>query len=356
VHNLRAAVARAVLVALIAPLTASAGGVTLAFDAQIPRYQHVFVIVAENKDFAEVVGSRNAPSLNALASEYGYATHFYAETHPSEPNYVALVGGYTYGIRDDDAFFCTPHMENPSCPHSDAPGYVDHTVDAPNLASQLEAAHLDWKEYLESIPAPGSLVASAGMYAAKHSGFVNFASVQRDPRRAEHLVGFAQFAADLRADRFPALAFVIPNVCDEMHGAPPGPRTPAGCNWNDFGSLVRRGDDRIGSIVHALTSTALWRSSQNVAIVVTFDENGAGTYAGCCGNDPSDPANRGGGRIPTIVITNHGPRHAVDATPYSHYSLLRTIEDAFGVHPYLGRAAAPGVVPMLPLFRVAPAR
>lgn len=322
-------------------------------DAQVPRYTHIIVIVAENKDYNQVIGSPAAPSLTELARDYGNATHFYAETHPSEPNYVAMVGGYTYGIRDDDAYFCTPRDPNRSCPHSRAPGYVDHTIDAPNLASQLDAAHLSWREYLESIPSAGSLVPAAGMYASKHSGFMNFRSVQRDPQRARHIVGFQDFFADIEAGALPNLAFVVPNVCDEMHGA--GGAAPQGCNWNDVGALVRRGDDHIGAIVHRLMDMALWRARGNVAIVVTFDEDDAGSAAGCCGNDPSDPANRGGGRIPTIVITNHGPRHVTDATPYSHYSLLRTIEDAFGMQHHLRRARAPGVVPMVPLFRVAPA-
>lgn len=336
-----------------AALLGAAGRVSR--DAQVPRYAHIFVIVAENKDYEQVVGSANAPALTTLAREYGNATQFYAETHPSQPNYVAMVGGYTYGIRDDDAYFCTPHDSNPSCPNSNRPGYVNHSVDAANLATQLEAAHLSWKEYLESIPSPGSLVPAAGEYASKHSGFINFLSVQRDPDRAQHLVGFAQLAADLRSGRMPALAFIVPNICNEMHGVD-SPNVPAGCEEEDLGPLVRRGDDHIGAIVHAIMQTPLWRAAGNAAIVVTFDENDDYTFVGCCGNDPNDPANRGGGHIPTIVVTNHGPRGVSDPTPYSHYSLLRTIEDAFGIHTYLERAAAPGVVPMVPLFRTAPAR
>jgi len=86
---------------------------------------------------------------------------------------------------------------------------------------------------------------------------------------------------------------------------------------------------------------------------VTWDENDSGARTGCCGVTPNAPSNFGGGQIPTIVITNHGPRGVADPTPYNHYSLLRTIEDAFGIHEYLGLAAATnqGVKPMLPLFR-----
>jgi hypothetical protein len=67
---------------------------------------------------------------------------------------------------------------------------------------------------------------------------------------------------------------------------------------------------------------------------------------------PDAVSNFGGGHIPTIVITNHGPRGLADPTPYNHYSLLRTIEDAFRLPEHLGRAADTdqGVVAMTPLF------
>lgn len=337
------------------PLLAALALLGATLDAQVPRYAHIFVIVEENKNYAQIVGGQ-APELTALAGEYGNATQFYAESHPSEPNYVALVGGSTFGIADDDAFFCVPHDRNPSCEHSERPGYVSHTIDAPNLATQLENAHLTWKEYLESIPAPGSLVADTRLYASRHSGFLNFLSVQSDPHRAEHLVGFDDFYADLRSGRVPNFAMVIPNVCDEMHGARPDPDLPADCRYAPIGPLIRRGDAMISEIVSAIVASPVWRSSQNAAIVITFDEDDAGSTQGCCGSDPRDPANRGGGHIPTIVITNHGPRRVADPTPYDHYSLLRTIEDAFGIHEHLGRAAASGVVPMIRLFRTAPGR
>ena len=105
----------------------------------------------------------------------------------------------------------------------------------------------------------------------------------------------------------------------------------------------------------------VWSAPTNSAIVITFDENGkaernAGPQ-GCCGYDPKSAANFGGGRIPTIVITNHGARGVTDATPYNHYSLLRTTETAFGIEEHLHNAAntAAGVVDMAPLFAVSPA-
>jgi hypothetical protein len=100
----------------------------------------------------------------------------------------------------------------------------------------------------------------------------------------------------------------------------------------------------------------VWTAPGNTAIVVTFDESGYRVYpgepSGCCGWDLAVPSLAGGGRIPTIVITNHGPRGLRDATPYNHFSLLRTVEDAFGIEEHLGHAGddAKGVVDMQPLF------
>lgn len=361
---LLAAVAALLTLPIDAAGAANAAPSALSLDAQVPRYQYIFVIVEENKDYGQVVGSSDAPTITRLAREYGDAANFYAETHPSEPNYVALVGGYTYGIRDDDAFFCYPHDPDPSCPNSNKPGYVNHTIDAPSLATQLEAAGLTWKNYNESLPAAGSLAVVAAdahardvpptlaVYASKHSGFINFASVQHDPQRAQHLVGFGQLYADLASGRIPNFSLIVPNLCNEMHGVGGFAAAPEGCEQSHLSQLIWRGDENIATLVQRIMASAAWRSAANAAIVVTFDEDDHYGRQGCCGSDPHDLSNAGGGHIPTIVVTNHGPRNLSDATPYSHYSLLRTIEDAFGIHTYLHQAAAASVVPMLPLFRV----
>jgi phospholipase C len=330
-------------------------------DLAVPRYEHIFVIMEENKDYGAIIGSKDAPTITRLAHEYGFASEFYAETHPSEPNYVALIGGYTYGIQDDDAYYCKPRDDRAHCEGSRSPGFVSHTIVGPNLGTQLEARGLTWKNYNESLPEPGSLAvyardprakdapADLAVYASKHSGFMNFASVLNDPQRAEKIVGFDQFRKDLRTGLVPNFSFVIPNLCDEMHGTSRRD-TPPDCTTGNMSKLIWRGDQNVGEIVGEIIASAVWKSKENTAIVITFDEDEHYTSVGCCGNDPHDPSNLGGGHIATIVVTNHGPRHVIDSTPYSHYALLRTIEDAFGIREYLRRANAPGVVPMLPLF------
>jgi hypothetical protein len=332
-------------------------------DRAVPRYDHVFVIIEENKNYEQILDPKTAPNIARLAAEYGNATRFYGEVHPSEGNYVALLGGDTIGIHDDDAYYCRPGKVDPECPGAAQPGYADHTAHAPHLGLQLERKGLDWKGYYEDIPAPGSLAVNAGgphfdgkrshaLYASKHSGFLNFASVQDDPRRAEHLVGFKQLDADLASDRLPAFALIVPNQCNEMHGLAPGPDTPEDCS--NTAGLIARGDKVTADLVARIQATKAWRSDQNVAIVITFDEGSGKSREGCCGITPDAPSNFGGGHIPTVVITNHGPRGVADDTPYSHYSLLRTLEDAFGVEEHLGHAADTdqGVTPMVKLFAV----
>src|SRR5450432_3485845 len=114
----------AALIGCLATLAASA-----APASALPRYAHVLVIVEENKDYAQVLSGAFAPNLSRLARTYGEATNFFSEVHPSEANYVALVGGDTFGIHDDDAFYCKPGMgADPVCKGSDAPGYVAHSI------------------------------------------------------------------------------------------------------------------------------------------------------------------------------------------------------------------------------------
>src|SRR6201999_1551799 len=106
-------------------------------DGAVPRYTHVFVIVEENKDYAQILDPAAAPNIARLAKTYGDATQFFGEVHPSEVNYVALLGGDTYGIHDDDAFFCKPGMTDPACAGAMAADYQDHTVSKPHLGDQL---------------------------------------------------------------------------------------------------------------------------------------------------------------------------------------------------------------------------
>lgn len=324
----------------------------------MPAYDHIFVIIEENHTFDEIIGNKAAPHINQLAHDYGLATEFFGEVHPSEGNYVAMVGGDSFGIHDDDAYWCKPGSKDKACPHAYASDYPDHTRDADNIARQLDTKGLTWKGYFEDIPAPGSTIDRSkgppyALYAAKHNGFANFKSVQDDPKRAEKIVGFDQLDRDLAANALPNFAHIVPNQCDDMHGIDAGEGVDEECEHGNQPGLIGRADHAVGEIVDKIIATSMWKAQGRAAIVITFDEGGhtnrTNHAEGCCGASPDNPSNFGGGWIPTVVITNHGPRGVKDATPYNHYSLLRSIEQAFGIKDYAGHAA--DVTAMTPLFK-----
>ncbi|GAX41439.1 phosphoesterase [Tolypothrix sp. NIES-4075] len=321
-------------------------------DKAIPKYQHIFVIIEENKSYDQIIGNPNAPIINQLAKTYNLAANFYAQVHPSEANYIAMLGGDTFGIHDDDAFYCQAGSSDRFCQNSRKSDYVNHTVTSKSLMDQLEQKGLTWKGYFEDIPNPGSKVvvapdAQRPLYASKHNGFISFKNVQDDPNLQNKIVGFDQLVTDLQSGKVPNYSHIILNQCHEMHGLQECP---------DLQQLIKTGDTKIGEIVKQITTSKLWAEPGNNAIVITWDENDGSRQKnetqGCCGFDPKSNANFGGGHIATIVITNHGSRGVVDKTPFNHYSLLRTTEDAFGIYEYLNHAGdtAKGVKPMTSLF------
>lgn len=336
----------------------------------VPHYAHLFVIIEENHTTDEIIGNKAAPNLTRLSKQYGFAANYFGIRHPSEPNCVALVGGDTFGIADDDAFYCKPRSAGFGCQNAGHAGYVDHTVAGPSLVDQLNDKGLSWKGYYESIPESGSLAyrwpsperpiggKPDSLYAVKHNGFMTFKSVQDAPDRARHIVGFDALEHDIKAGTLPNFAHIVPNQCDDMHGLK-GHDVPADCSGKQSAGLIARADRTAARVVDEITASATWRGPENDAIVITFDENDDERASpepdGCCGSGKGDPTNPGGGWIPTIVITNHGPRGLADSTPYNHYSLLRTIEDAFGLKGHLRHAGdqSNGVVPMSKLFAAA---
>lgn len=296
------------LLALAAP--------SLATPGDVPRYQHIFYIVEENHSFSQIVGNPNAPELNRLANTYALATASFGTSHPSEPNYVAMVGGSDFGIHDDGP-------------------YTTNVVDQPSLASQLEGAGLSWKSYQQSLPFAGFTGTSAGtggLYASKHNGFLNFKSVQSNPAEMAKTVPVEQLTTDLAQNTVPTFSFIVPDQCHDMHGTSACP---------DSTTNVRVADDYAGQLVNQIMSSTAWQQGQN-AIVLTFDE---GTNAdGCC------DANPGGGQIYTSVITNHGPRGLKYPTPINHYSILAAIQRMYRLGCLQNTCDTANVTPASPLF------
>jgi phosphatidylinositol-3-phosphatase len=263
--------------------------------------QRIIVVVEENHSYDQVIGSPQAPFLNRLAAQGTLLTGFYATTHPSLPNYIAMVSGDTQGITSDCG----------GC-----------NVDAANLVDQLEEAGISWAAYQQGLPAPCSDAHVAGDYAKKHDPFMYFHSIRTDPARCAKVVPFERLDADLAAGRLPRFMFVTPDLAHDMHGA--GGQV-------DNASLVRAADDWLRVLYTKLAASAAWR--EDTRLVVTWDEGGGGGRGACCGGLGA------GGHIPTIVA---GPRArpGQDATTYDHYALLRSVETAFGL-PFLGHAADP---------------
>jgi phospholipase C len=267
----------------------------------------IIVVVEENHSFDQVIGSPEAPFLNRLAGQGTLLTSSFAITHPSLPNYIAMVSGDTQGITSDCG----------GC-----------NVDAPNLVDQLEQAGISWKAYMEDLPAPCSDARTAGPYAKKHDPFMYFASIRNDPGRCAKVVPASQLDADLAAGQLPRLVFITPNIDHDMHGAGEG---------RDDRALIRTADDWLRVLYGKLAGSSAWRD--DTRLVVTWDEgrgNGAGGRTGCCGGLA------GGGHIATIVVGPHVPAGR-DATDYQHYALLRSIEAAFHLR-FLGHAGDPASV------------
>ena len=313
--------------------------------ATIPLYDHIFVIIEENKAYEQIIDNPDAPIINQLAHTYGLATNYYGIVHPSEGNYVAMLGGSTFGIHDNAPFDATE-----STPGSHG---VNHTITERSLIDQLAEKGLTWKGYFESIPKPGYKGTSypsdiQPLYASKHNGFLNYHKVQKDPKELAKIVGINQFNTDLKTGNLPNYSHIVFNQCNDMHGLAECP---------DLRQLIHQGDLMVGKTAQSIMDSPLWKSPKNNAIVITWDEDdGRQVHQGCCGFDPNSLANFGGGHIATIVITNHGARGVIDATPYNHYSLLRTTEAAFGIHEYLNFAnrTEDGVKSLSPLFSVKP--
>ena len=204
-----------------------------------------------------------------------------------------MVSGSTQGLTTD----CT------SC-----------VVDAPNLADELEHAGLTWKTYAEGLPAPGFTGASNGPYAKKHDPFLYFKDIAGRRARRARVVPFTQLHSDLATGRLPDFALVVPNLCNDMHDCP-----------------VSTGDGWLrANIVPLLSRPALADS----VVFVVFDEGS--TEIG------------GGGRVAALALGPLVRPGAQSRQQTSHYGLLRTIEDAWGL-PLLGNSAQ--TTPIIGIWR-----
>jgi hypothetical protein len=263
--------------------------------ARAARGAHVAVILMENEEYGDIIGSHDTPYINGLAHRYALATSMYAVSHPSLPNYLGLTGGSTFGISSD----CT-----------------DCNVGATSIVDQLERAGVSWKAYMEDYPGRCFTGAGAGEYARKHNPFISYT---RDRRWCSQIVPLTQLTSDERTHRLPRFIWITPNLCHDMHdcSAATGDRFLAGL---------------LPPLLRALGSGGL--------LFLTWDEGTSDD--GCC-------RLASGGHIATIVAGAGAIPGGRLRTPVDHYSVLQTIEDVLGLPRLRGAACVctPSLGPLL---------
>lgn len=314
----RGSLALAVAAALIAFAPASGGLIRVADSNRanpirdpssrsgVPSFRHIFVVVMENLDYESALAT---PGFAVLAHRYALATNYYSVAHPSLPNYLALTSGSTWGISSD-------------C--------VQCFVNEPNIAEQLQAAHISFAAFMEGIPSPCFLSDYGGNdYASKHDPFRYYVDVRDNRSLCDAIRPESELPGllDGPAGAVPRFVWVTPDLCHDGHDCPPA----TAAAWLD-------------SFVNAVTKSAAWRNDG--VLFVTWDESeGSDTtvvppnrIVSCCG----------GGQVATFVISPNLRPDLRIGVVYSHYSLLATIEDAFGL-PLLQNARA--ATPLAAFFR-----
>lgn len=237
---------------------------------KLARPDHIVVVVEENRSYPQVIGASTAPYINQLAGEGALLTNFHGVRHPSEPNYVAMFAGSTFGLDDDH---CLDHK----------PKFT-----APNLASELMAKHLTFQVYADSLPHAGEPGCILGRYVRKHNPAIDFSNVP-----ASVNVPFTEFPSDF--SKLPTVAYVIPNLDHDMHD----------------GSIAE-GDQWLKA---NLSRYADWARTHHSLLVVTWDESSSTSSTNW---------------IPTFIVGG-GVHPGLYNQYMDHYSLLRTIENLYGL-------------------------
>jgi phosphatidylinositol-3-phosphatase len=277
-----------------------------AVSAAVSPYPHVLVIMEENQGYAATLGSCGSASPDpywcSLASSYTSLTSWFAITHPSLPNYLAVTSGSNQGCGSD------------SCMAG---------LSANNLGNQLTQAAIPWTAYMESMPSPCFTGSASGEYAMKHNPFEYF-SDDRSPCHDLPYPGASGIVSTLDGSSAPDFVWITPNLVDDMHDG-----------------SVQQGDAWLKSNLPSILKSS-WFTNYDATVVITMDENEAQSGGRCCGD-------AAGGQVPTVVISNNAKGHGDVSVEGSHFGTLRTIEEAFKL-PLLGGAADPANGDLTPYF------
>jgi len=270
-------------------------GFSVSMYAQtVPTPDHVVILMLENFGYSDIIGSSNAPHINALTSDPDAAvfTQSFAITHPSQPNYILLYSGNNQGVISDVIPINTPFS---TC----------------NLGASLISKGRTFKGYSESLPSVGSLTTTSGDYARKHAPWTNWQGTGTNRVPSSVNQPYTSFPTSTTYSTLPTVSFVIPNLADDMHN----PTT-------NTVTAISNGDTWV---YNNITGYIQWAKANNSLLILTFDEDdgtiGVGTN-----------------QITTIFIGQ-----MVQGGSYSenidHYRLLRTIEDMYGITTYCGASS-----------------
>ena len=261
----------------------------------------VFLIVMENTNWAEIKGNDSAPYLNnVLLPVAAHAEAYFnpPNLHPSEPNYIWLEAGTNLGITNNN---------DPD---------TNHQNTSLHLVSLLNQKGISWKSYQEDVSGADCPLTSIGMYAPKHNPMIYFDDVTdgnnpNSPTCMAHVRPLSELNGDLQSNTVTRYNFIVPNLCNDMHGN-------TSCV---FSNRIQSGDDWLANNIPNILNSAAYANGG--VLFITWDE-GSGGSDGPIGLLVLSPAAKGGGYSNTL--------------PYTHSSLLRTIQEIFGVTPLLGDA------------------
>jgi phosphatidylinositol-3-phosphatase len=251
------------------------------------QLNHVFIVAEENADYTNVIGSSSMPYLNRLAQQYGLATQYYADTHPSIGNYFMMTVGDT--ITNNDS-------------------YSRPLVTEDNVVRELRKAGKTWRSYAEDLPYAGYTGPDVGNYARKHNTLALVADVVNDSAQVKNLVPFAQLATDLASNTLPNYAFIVPNLCNDAHDCP-----------------LSTADGWLKTNIDPLITSAQFQ--RDAVLIILFDESGG------------DNTN-GGGRVAWVIVSAKAKRGYQSTTLYRHESTLRLSLSMLGVTGFPNRAAS----------------
>lgn len=328
--------------------------------APLPPIRHVFVIVLENQGFDTTFNPHpRAPYLaDTLRLAGAFLRQYYGIGHYSLPNYLAMISGVAPAPKTqidcphfDD--FVETDVARDGQPVGDGCVYPAHV---PTIANQLEAKRFTWGAFMEDMgndPARESTTCAhpdvgttdvtetatpSDQYATKHNPFVYFHAIIDSATCKKNVVPLTRLDEVLRSvDRTPNFTFIVPNLCHDGHDRP--------CVNGEPGSL-ESAQDFLQHWIPRITSSPAYK--KDGLIIITFDEALSINAEACCNqrpgpNTPNPGVNGpGGGRTGAVLLSRFIRPGTVSNVPYNHYSMLRTVEDLFGLS-HLGYANQPGL-------------